>query len=175
MSGAIDELQHELGALLAGLTVEQVQKRPAARAEAWSVQQIAEHLLRTYDLTLGIFEERLLKGRCTKAKPTMQQRLAQWGITRLGYFPRGRKAPEQVTPQAVLPAESGYEIFARLTARLAALQTIFVEAETAFGQRRCVSHMVLGPMSVEQWRRFHAVHGEHHLKQMRAIRSEMGL
>jgi hypothetical protein len=31
---------------------------------------------------------------------------------------------------------------------------------------------VLGPFSIEQWRKFHLVHGRHHVKQIRQRRAE---
>jgi hypothetical protein len=34
---------------------------------------------------------------------------------------------------------------------------------------------VLGPLSAQQWRRFHQVHGQHHLRQIHAIRAEHGV
>jgi hypothetical protein len=46
-------------------------------------------------------------------------------------------------------------------------------AEQLFGtHRRSVRHMLLGPMSLAQWRRFHLVHGRHHIRQIAAIRTE---
>ncbi len=175
MNGELDDLRNELGVVLAGLDEVQMQRRPAARTEAWCIQQIAEHLLRTYDTTLNLFEERLLKGRCTKATATLQQRWGQFLVARLGYFPHGHLAPTFTCPPVVLELENGDQTLARVSARLQALKTIFQEAENAWGQGRCVSHFALGPMSVEQWARFHRTHGRHHAKQIAAIRGEMGL
>ncbi|HEY0309049.1 MAG TPA: DinB family protein [Acidobacteriaceae bacterium] len=175
MSGALDDLRNELSAMLAGLDVAQMQRRLAARPEAWNIQQIAEHLLRTYDTTLNLFEERLLKGRCTKASATLKQRWGQLLIARVGYFPHGHKAPEFTCPPVMLEWESGDQTLARVSARLQGLKTIFQEAENAWGQGRCVSHFALGPMSVENWALFHRSHGRHHVKQMMAIRRELGL
>jgi len=175
MSSALDDLQNELGAMLAGLDENTMQRHPGERREAWNIQQIATHLLYTYDATLSVFEGRLLKGRCTKATPTLQQRLGQIIITRFGYFPGGRKSPDFACPPEKMEPENGYQAFARITARLQALKTIFIEAENAWGQGRCVSHFVLGPMSVDDWQRFHRVHGHHHARQMAAIRTELGL
>ncbi len=46
-------------------------------------------------------------------------------------------------------------------------------AEQLFGsRRRSVRHMILGPLSLAQWRRFHLVHGRHHIRQIAAIRAE---
>jgi len=172
MSGALDELQQELGAVLAGLDAEAVQYRPSA--DGWSIQQIAEHLLRTYDLTLGQVEEQLLTGHPGEKQATARQITMQLAVTKLGYFTHGRRAPESLVPRAVLPIESGDAIFARMVARLSALRMIFLEAESAFGQKPCASHHVLGPMGVESWRCFHRVHGRHHIKQIIAIREELG-
>jgi len=173
MSDALGDLQRELGAILAGLAEAAIQRHPAVRPEACNIQQMAEHLLRTYDTTLNLFEERLLKGRCTKSVPTLQQHLGRMLITRIGYFPHGRIAPELTCPPVMLKPESGDQTFSRIAARLQALKTIFQEAENAWGQKRCVSHFLLGPMSVEEWGRFHRTHGRHHLKQMAAIRREI--
>ena len=176
MSESLDELQRELGAMLAGLDAQAVLQHPAARADAWNMQQIAEHLSRTYGATIAAFEERMRRGRCTSSKTTLRQRLGQFLIVKLGRFPEGRTAPETVTPRPSLPVESGDEILARLTARMDAMQALFARAERAFGRkRRCITHMILGPMSVEGWQRFHWVHGQHHLKQMAAIRQELGV
>lgn len=38
-----------------------------------------------------------------------------------------------------------------------------------FGTKRAAAHFLLGPLSAEQWRRFHAIHAGHHLKQVRRI------
>jgi hypothetical protein len=34
---------------------------------------------------------------------------------------------------------------------------------------RVAAHPLLGPLRVDQWRRFHVVHGCHHLEQLRSI------
>jgi hypothetical protein len=31
--------------------------------------------------------------------------------------------------------------------------------------------MILGPLTIRQWRKFHLIHGRHHIKQIRAIRA----
>jgi len=174
MNGCLDDLQRELHAMRAGLDALAVQQRPAGRSDAWSIQQIAEHLSRTYGATIAAFEDRMVKGRCTRMSASMKQLLGQFYITKLGRFPEGRVAPEAVTPRPALAIESGDAIYERLAARIAAMQVLLARTERAFGpKRRCTSHMVLGPMSVEGWRRFHWVHGQHHLKQMAAIRTEV--
>ena len=38
-----------------------------------------------------------------------------------------------------------------------------------FGMERVAVHPFLGPLRVDQWRRFHVVHGFHHLTQLRSV------
>jgi len=37
---------------------------------------------------------------------------------------------------------------------------------------KVLDHPVLGPFSIEQWRKFHFVHGRHHVKQIRRRRAQ---
>ena len=45
--------------------------------------------------------------------------------------------------------------------------------EELFGDQSAVSHSVLGPLSMQEWRRFHLIHGRHHVKQIQAIRRSL--
>lgn len=38
------------------------------------------------------------------------------------------------------------------------------------GRTKLLDHPVLGPLSVSQWRKFHLVHGLHHVKQLHRLR-----
>ena len=38
-----------------------------------------------------------------------------------------------------------------------------------FGMERVSIHPWLGPLRVDQWRRFHVVHGLHHVTQLRSV------
>jgi hypothetical protein len=38
-----------------------------------------------------------------------------------------------------------------------------------FGIERVATHPWLGPLRVDQWRRFHAVHGLHHMTQLQSV------
>jgi hypothetical protein len=37
---------------------------------------------------------------------------------------------------------------------------------------KVLDHPVLGPFSIQQWRKFHLVHGRHHVKQIRRRRAQ---
>lgn len=170
MNIILEELQHELTHTLRGLDATQTQLRPVGHPEKWSIQQIAEHLLLTYAATATALQARITKGTPTQAKPVLQQRIGQYFLTTLGYFPHGRKAPAPVAPLTQQQPLSGADLLASTSQRLATLDTLVDQVEDLFGQRRAVSHMILGPLSAHQWRRFQLIHGVHHAKQIVAIR-----
>jgi hypothetical protein len=40
-------------------------------------------------------------------------------------------------------------------------------AEERWGEGPVAIHMILGPLNAKQWRKFHYVHGHHHVRQMK--------
>ncbi|HEY6412236.1 MAG TPA: hypothetical protein VIX42_01025 [Edaphobacter sp.] len=170
MDPILQQLQNEIGGSLNGLNSAQTQLVPSASSEKWSIQQIVQHLCLTYAFTETAFNARLAKGTPTGAKPTLQQHIGQYFLTTLGIFPTGRKAPERVTPPQIASPVCGSDLTHYSGEHLARIDKLFNQAEALFGRGRCISHMSLGPLSIHQWRRFHLVHGRHHIKQIRAIR-----
>jgi hypothetical protein len=176
MNHDLETLRDELERSLGGLDERQTQLHPGGDVARWNIQRIAGHLLLTYAATEAALEARIAKGTPTKADPTVAQRFGQFTILRAGYFPAGRKAPERVTAPADAPAVPGGVLIAQVHRSLDTLDRRIAEAEGVFGpELRAVSHMVLGPLSTRQWRRFHLIHGRHHIKQIAAIRAEYGL
>lgn len=165
----------EMRAALAGLDARQTQATPEGHPEKWSIQQIVEHLLLSYGASAGVVRERLLKRKPTKAIPTVQQRLGQWMLIGLGYFPAGRKSPASVTPSVPLVLQSGEELAGKVNRALEEFDGLTREGERVLGTGRAASHLVLGPLSMAQWRRFHLVHARHHLQQVGRIRRERGV
>jgi hypothetical protein len=170
MHEVLRKLQRELADGLSDLTTEQTQVRRSPTA--WSIQQIVEHLLLTFESTASIFEARLLKGTPTKATVSLRQSFAQFVVTGLRIFPRGHLSPEpMMPPHPTLRPMSVVELNARIAETMFPMDAAITEAERLFGpKKRAVSHGILGPMSVTQWRFFHFVHGEHHLRQILATR-----
>ncbi len=172
-SAPLEQFHQELTASVRGLTVEQTQSRPKGRPDAWSIQQIVQHLMLTYDMACVAFEERLAKARPSHRPVTLKERVVQRVVLNWGWFPNGRSAPEFVRPEQIsLPPLDGAELATEATRHLAAFDAIARRAEAAFGSGRCINHAILGMMSVAQWRRFQVVHGRHHLKQIAGIRAE---
>ncbi len=170
MHYAFVQLQQEIDDSLSGLDATATQLRPAANPARWSIQQIIEHLLLTYTSTCSVFETRLAKGTPTRARPSIRQRAGQFTVLNVGYFPRGRKSPAGVMPSVSPRSLSGAALTEATKELLTRLDKLAVEAERVFGRRRSISHQVLGPLDVAQWRRFQLVHGRHHLRQIQAIR-----
>jgi hypothetical protein len=167
-------LKDELCAAVHGLNSTQTQLRPNGRPDAWTIQQIVEHLLLTYRGTVDVLETRLAKGVPTKKRPTVGHRVAQFTVVKAGYFPRGMEAPEPVQPRASA-ARSGEELAASVHSEIDGLGALVDRCERVLGRERSVTHFILGPMSMAQWTRFHLVHGNHHVKQIRTIRRQHAL
>jgi hypothetical protein len=171
MNSTLQQLQSEIRSCLTGLDATHTQLRPPSRSNKWSIQQIVEHLLLTYSSTETAISARLTKGTPTRAQPTITQRVSRYAVTRCGYFPTGRHAPPMVTPAPNSQPISGEGLAKSASEHLTHLDQLFTQAETLFGHAsKCASHAVLGPLNIEQWRRFQLIHGEHHLKQIVAIR-----
>jgi hypothetical protein len=176
MNRNLEVLREELTKALSGLDERHTQLRPGGDAARWNVQQIAGHLRLTYVATVVAMDARIMKASATKAKPNLIQHVAQFTLISCGYFPRGRQAPDRVCSSNDDVPASGSALTSQIEEALATMDSRIDTAETIFGSsRRVVSHMVLGPLSMNQWRRFHLIHARHHIKQILGIRKEYGL
>ena len=171
MNSTLHQLQNDITSSVRGLDAAQTQLRPPTRPDKWSIQQIIEHLLLTYSQTEAAINTRLVKRAPTRATSNLKQRIFQYAVTRCGYFPTGRAAPAFVTPGPTTHPLSGDELTEATEGHLTQLDLLFTEAETLFGPvSQCATHAVLGPLNIDQWRKFQLVHGRHHLKQIAVIR-----
>ena len=134
----------------------------------WSANQILEHLFLTYKHTGRGLARCLEQGAPLVTRATLKDRVATLLVVKFGYLPNGRKAPDRATPRGMLPEEVRQGIWMQLQQMGSALD----ECERQFGQRaKIMSHPFLGPLTAEEWRKFHWVHGRHHARQ---IRERMG-
>ncbi len=130
---------------------------------AWSIANIIEHLDLTYAKNAAGLQRRLAKGDAPAHPRSVRQAAARFVVVTMGYFPHGRKSPDQVVPQG----RPFTEVAAGLAGHLRELDRSLSEGERVFGATRAVlDHPVIGPFSVADWRRFHWVHTRHHLKQI---------
>ena len=169
MHPAFKKLEAELSSRVRDLDAQETQ---AGRPLQWTIQQIVEHLTLTYSATEVALTSRIAKGRPTRARATLRQHASRFLVVDFGYFPVGISAPSAVTPAPDLAPLSGEELVAKISQRLQQLDELLDELAALFGERnRCISHMILGPLSPREWRRFHLVHGLHHLRQIDRIRA----
>ena len=155
---------------LSGIDPASTQLHPAQDSQRWCIQQIVEHLLLTYRLTSDALQRRLDKGTGTTVRSRFPQVLARTLVLRIGYFPSGRRSPEAVFPQPSANPCGGEALADRMREGLTAMDALLVAAEGQFGNAPLQAHMVFGPLTANEWRRFHAMHALHHLKQIRSLR-----
>lgn len=137
-------------------------------AGKWSPTQILEHLLLTYKNTSRGLEKCLDQESPLARRPTLKDRVAALLVVGFGYLPEGRQAPERTLPQGMDFAD----VRQALAAELQKMGSGLDACEKKFGSRtKIMDHPFIGPLTADQWRKFHWVHGRHHARQ---IRERMG-
>jgi hypothetical protein len=163
----LERLRQEIESAVAGLSAEQLSAGPPGK---WCAAEILEHLYLTYTGTTKGFE-RLLQAEPPPAnRPTWQNRFGTFVVVGIGYFPKGRKSPPVAKPRGLRADQVRSEI----AAKIREMDEVMTRCEAKFGPRRKVlDHPLLGPFSVAQWRKFHLVHGLHHVKQIRLLKASV--
>ncbi len=164
MDVLLERLQQALSSALDGLSSEDLHRHPAGK---WCAAEVLEHLFLTYTGTVKGFERVLAAGKPLVHPPTSRQRLRSLVVVGLGYMPEGRKSPAAVQPRGV-PADL---VRSQIGTKIVAMDEIIKACEDRFGGRnKVLDHPILGPLTVGQWRKFHLVHGLHHVKQLHRLR-----
>ena len=135
--------------------------------QQWSVVEIVEHLTRAYSGTAKGFERCLEKNASLASTASMRQRLQQFALINLGYFPEGRQAPKHIRPTGELDLAAVLDAVRRDLARL---DESAARTRQALGTGKMLDHPILGALSVDQWLKFHVVHTAHHARQIRQRR-----
>jgi hypothetical protein len=165
---AFAALAEELGHFDAKL----VSLHPGGAEHRWTARQILEHLILSMDATRTELEGRLAKKRVSSH---VQRSRPEWALQLMvlsaGYMPRGVPAPQCLTPPCAEGSLSVLELQKRLEIAAEQMDATLDRVRRQFGMERVASHFLLGPMRVDQWRRYHVLHMGHHLKQIAAIRA----
>jgi hypothetical protein len=156
-----EKLQREIASAVEGRTPEQLRTHAPGK---WSAAEVLEHLYLTYTGTIKGFE-RVAAGQHIPAKPTWRDHARRLLVVGLGHMPAGREAPANTRPRG-LPPEN---IVAEIGVKIAEMDEVIARCERNLGHGRLLDHPVLGPLTAEQWRKFHLVHGLHHAKQIRRM------
>jgi len=158
-------LQHAIADVIHGMTPDDLTRHPEGK---WSTAEILEHLNLTYIGTVKGLGRCIASGQTTASLDRSSKRLQRITVTKLGYFPNGRKSPDRVLPRG-LPAE---QVKAEILENVDRMNALIDECEARFGKRKPIAdHPVLGPLTAPEWRKFHLVHGRHHVKQILRLKN----
>lgn len=171
MHPTLHQTRTALAEQLRDLDLAATQAHPRGEPASWNAQQIVEHLLATYDICTASLDARLVKGRALETPVPWKARLAQWLTIDIGYFPRGRKAPEAVRPDDISATpQDGAGLNESVRIALTKLDEALDRVAVVYPSQPVSTHIVLGPLTVRQWRKFHRVHGRHHAKQLARVK-----
>jgi hypothetical protein len=166
MDAYLQRLQEAIASATRGMSAEDLRRYPEGK---WSTAEVLEHLYLSYTGTAKGFERCLQAGKPLARAPMLKDRMRTFVVTGLGHLPEGRKAPERTQPRG-MPAD---EVVREIASRILAMDELITQCEARFGKRnRVLDHPVLGPLTARQWRKFHWVHGRHHLKQIQKLRQQ---
>jgi hypothetical protein len=149
---------------------------PWGRPHCWSVQQVVEHLVLSMDSTRKALEERLAKGR--PERHTQRSR-AEWALQLMilsaGHMPKGVGAPREMSPNEDMQSTGVRELTERLETAIERLDATLDQCRQRFGLERVGRHFLLGPLRMDQWRRYHVLHVRHHMRQMCSLRETLSV
>jgi hypothetical protein len=164
MDAKLSELSSVIEAAVRGMAAEDLVRH---REGKWSTLQILDHLNLTYVGTIKNFERCLATGRPGASSDRHSRRWRRLVVTGLGIFPSGRKSPIRVEPRGDPPQELPSEILKNLVR----MSEVIAESDVRFGRGKPLAdHPILGPLTATEWRKFHLVHGKHHVKQILKLR-----
>jgi hypothetical protein len=162
MNSYLERLQQELESTMGRVSPDAL--RHASEGK-WSAMQIAEHLLLTYKHTGRGLAKCLEHGAPLASRPTLKDRVASLLVLKFEYLLNGRKSPERAMPKGMLTDD---EVRSGVGEELRKMDSMLAECERQFGSRiNIMNHPFIGPLTADGWRKFHWVHGQHHLRQMR--------
>jgi hypothetical protein len=164
----LQRLQDAISSATEGMSVDMLSQHP--EKDKWSVAEVLEHLYLTYTGTIKGFEKSIEAGKPLARVPTWKDRMRTVVVVRLGHLPEGRKAPKNAMPRGLPPEH----VLAEVADKIAAMDAVIAQAEQKFGKDcRLLDHPILGPLQGREWRKFHWVHGRHHLRQMTRLRDRI--
>ena len=164
MDSCLERLQTAVTSATKGMTTDDLTRHPQGK---WSAAEVLEHLYLSYTGTIKGCERCLQTGKSLARSPSWRDRLVTALVVGVGYLPRGRKATKHTLPRG-MPAE---KVLADIGSQISAMDTAIARCEARYGKdTRIMDHPVLGPLTAAQWRKFHFVHGKHHVKQILQLR-----
>ena len=165
MDPHLGKLEQALSKTIAGMSAEELTQHPPGK---WCAAEVLEHLYLTYTGTIKGLERVTAAGKSSATVATPSQHLRTLLVVGLGYFPNGRRSPAVAQPRG-LPQE---QVLSGIIPMIGRMDEALTSCEKAIGLgKKLLDHPILGPLTAQQWRKFHLVHGLHHVKQIRRLRS----
>jgi hypothetical protein len=154
---------------IATVSLAEGQVSPNPEQRRWSGQQVVEHLILSFHQSQEELRKRIKSKNPPARSGTILQRLIKLQLLWFGSMPDGIPATHSLYPHRPVP-QDGPALAARLLAEAEEVSRLLAECRILFGLRPCGNHPIYGPLRVEEWRSYHAVHCRHHLPQFeRAI------
>jgi hypothetical protein len=171
MHAVLERAVSQIASEVRGLDAQTTQLHPRGLPHKWNAQQVVEHLILSYRTTSAALETRLAKGRVARNQTRTQlQWTLQLMILSFGALPQGVPALDETVPvKGSFAAMDGRQLSDLLLQEAEAMDTLLDTCRRKFGIERVGAHPWLGPLRVDQWRRFHVVHGLHHVAQLRSV------
>ncbi len=167
MDPHLARLHRELTSSIAGLSAEQLKRGLPGK---WCTAEILEHLYLTYTGTIKGLTRLMAEDKSLASPVTWTQRGRALVVVGLGYMPSGRKSPAVGLPRGIPPEK----VTAEIMNHIAEMDELLTRCAVRFGTHsKVLDHPILGPLSIGQWRKFHLVHGLHHVKQIRRLRKKL--
>jgi len=160
----LHKLRDAIGAATRGVALEDLIRH---REGKWSIAEILEHLSLTYSGTSKGFQRCLAVGKPLATNPNLKHRFITSVVVGMGHMPNGRQTPEPARPKGA----RAEQVLAGIGPLLESMDKLIEECEERYGSNvRLLDHPILGPLTGPQWRKFHWVHGRHHIRQILQLR-----
>jgi hypothetical protein len=164
MDSYLERLHEAITEATKEMTAEELQRRAPGK---WSTAEVLEHLYLSYTGTVKGLGRCLQEGKPLARPQTWKDRMATTLVTGIGYFPSGRESPKQASPRGT-PAE---QVVAGIGPEIRKMDELIAQCKQRHGNALILDHPILGPLNAGQWAKFHWVHGRHHVRQIRKMRS----
>jgi hypothetical protein len=159
---------------IARFDAESAAVHPCGKPSCWSLQQVVEHLVLSMEQTVTALEQRLAKGRPERRSTRSRAEwLLQLMVLSGGHMPKGVSATRETRPPTQMPSMGIRELTDRLETAIERLDAALEQSRQRFGMERVGRHFLLGPLRVDQWRRYHVLHLQHHTRQMMEVRQAL--
>ena len=120
----------------------------------------------TYKVTTEEVTRQLAKGQASRRRRSLLETFLRLQALGLGVMPHWIPATPRLKPREYEPL-AGPELGKRLMEKAEEMDVLLATARRKFGIQACGKHPFYGSLRVDEWRRYHALHAKHHLRQLK--------